>query len=69
MVTRKGHSLKSIPGGLKYFLCLGDHACVITPAALGIHLIKTLASVPQDVKTSRAFEVCDSIWYLGPSPG
>lgn len=65
----KGHSLKGIPGGLKYFLYLGQHACVITPATLGFHLIKTLASVPQGVKTSRAFQVCDSIWYLGPSPG
>lgn len=68
-MTRKGHSLKSIPGGLKYFLCLGHHAFVITPATLGFYLIKTLASVPQGVKTSRAFQVCVSIWYLSPSPG
>lgn len=69
MVTRKGHSLKSIPGGLEYFLCLGPHACVIMPATLGFHLIKTLASIPQGVKTSRAFQVCDLIRYLSPSPG
>ena len=66
VVTRKGQSLKSIPGGLKYFLYLGQHACVITLATFGIHLIKILVGVQQGVKTSRAFQVCDSICYLGP---
>lgn len=62
-------SLKSIPGGLKYFPYLGHPACVVTPATLGFHLIKRLASVPQGVKTSREFQCCDSIWYLSPHHG
>lgn len=52
-VHRKGHSLKSITGGLIYFLYLGHLVWVITPAILGFHLIKTLVSIPEGVKTSR----------------
>lgn len=68
-VPGKGHSLRSIPGGLKYVFYISQHVCVITQATLGFHLIKTLFSVTPCVKTSRAFQVCDSIWCLGPSRG
>lgn len=60
VVTRKGHSLKSIPGGLKYFLCLGDQACAITPAALGFHLIKTLAMCTTRCKN---FKSTPGLWF------
>lgn len=40
----KGHSLKNIPGGLKYVSYLDQHGCVITQTTSFFLLIKTLFS-------------------------
>lgn len=59
---------ESIPGGLRYFLCLGDQACVIKPTALGFHLIKTLL-YHKMLKLQAHFMPRVSLWYPSPSPG